>query len=217
MNVHIVPHGRTTAHIKKGLRAKGPADRVYLLTSEIYEETGISLAAELEEFGYTTEQRLVDAFDLRDVVDTIVTIAQQHTDADLYVNITGGTNLMAGAATSSAFFIGARPYYILEQQDDEPLNELVRELPAPTQPLHFDLSNAQLEVFTQLGRWDAEGRTGVIGREVADKLGASPQKISYHINELEQKRLIETENDGRRKEIHVTESGKLYLRWTGEL
>ncbi|MFB6186187.1 MAG: DUF6293 family protein, partial [Halobacteriaceae archaeon] len=117
MKVHIVPHGRNTTHVKRGLRAYTGADKVYLLTSDAFPEEGAKLRKDLEEFGYEVNQHQIDAFDLRSVVDTIVSIAREHTGDEVYINITGGTNLVAGGATSSAFFIGATPYYVLEPQD----------------------------------------------------------------------------------------------------
>ena len=37
-------------------------------------------------------------------------IAERGKTATIYVNITGGTNLMAGADCSASFFIGAQAY-----------------------------------------------------------------------------------------------------------
>ncbi len=215
MSVHIAPHGRVTEHIKRGLRGYDAVDKVYLLPSAKFAETGRGLAEELEEFGYNVDIHEVNAFEMRSVVDTIVTIAKRHAEDDLYVNITGGTNLMAGAATSSAFFIGASPYYVLEPQGDESVEELIMSLPSPTQPLTFNLSDPQREVLEQLGEWDAIGRTGVIGREIGDTLEISAQRVSYHIGKIEEKGLVNTRRDGRRKEIELTDVGRLYLRWTG--
>ncbi len=215
MSVHIVPHGRSIEHVKRGLRGHSSAEHVHLLVSDRFLETAHELADDLESFGYALEIHLIDAFDLRSVVDTIVTIAKDHAGEELYVNITGGTNLMAGAATSSAFFIGARPYYVLKPQADESVDELIISLPAPKQPLTFDLSESQRAVLEQLGGWDAQGKKGVIGREIGDELGVSAQNISYHIGKLENKGLVETQPDGRRKEIYLADVGRLYLRWTG--
>ncbi|MFP8957633.1 DUF6293 family protein [Natrialbaceae archaeon A-CW3] len=216
MNVHIVPHGRTTSHIKRGLRAHGSVGKIYLLTSEAFEDVGRSLQSELDEFGYEVEVQLIDAFALRSVVDTIVTIAKQHGSDELYINITGGTNLMAGGATSSAFFIGATPYYVLEpQDDDETIDDLVMKLPAPRQPLTFEIEGLQREVLTILGTWDEQGRTDVIMREIGEELGEAPQKISYHVDQLQEKGLVETKLSGRTKEVSISDVGRLYLRWTG--
>lgn len=215
MSLHIVPHGETTVHIKRGLQAYGSADHVQLLTSEKFQSVGNELAEELTQFGYNVEIDLIDAFDLRDVVDTVVSVARENPDQEIYVNITGGTNLMAGAATASAFFIGATPYYVLEPQTgEESVDELVKKLPSPTQPLTFEIGGLQFDVLETLGEWDEDGRRGVILREIGDELGESSQKISYHISQLEEKGLVETEMEGRTKHVYVTDVGRLYLQWT---
>jgi DNA-binding MarR family transcriptional regulator len=217
MKVHIVPHGRATIHVKRGLRDYASVDKVYLLTSDAFENEGVELESELAEFGYDVESHLIDAFDLRSVVDTIVGIAKEYPDDELFINITGGTNLVAGGATSSAFFIGATPYYVLEpQDDDEDLDDLVMELPAPTQPLTFEIEGLQRDVLVTLGKWDEQGRRGVIMREIGEELGESAQKISYHVNQLETRGLVEKRSAGRSKNTYLTDVGKLYLRWTGK-
>jgi DNA-binding transcriptional ArsR family regulator len=203
--------------VKRGLRAYSGAEKVYLLTSDAFETEGIELEQNLEEFGYEVESRLIDAFDLRSVVDTIVSIAKKHPRDDLFINITGGTNLVAGGATSSAFFIGATPYYVLEPQDGtEPIDELVMELPAPTQPLTFEVEGLQRSLLVTLGDWAAEGRTGVIMREIGEALGESPQKVSYHVGQLEDRGLVERRSSGRSKNVYLTDIGRLYLQWTGK-
>ena len=215
MSLHIVPHGETTVHIKRGLQAYGSADYVQLLTSEKFQSVGNELAEELTQFGYNVEIDLIDAFDLRDVVDTVVSVARENPDQEIYVNITGGTNLMAGAATASAFFIGATPYYVLEPQTgEESVDELVKKLPSPTQPLTFEIEGLQLNVLQTLGEWDKGGRRGVILREIGDELGESSQKVSYHVSQLQEKGLVETETEGRAKQVYVTDVGRLYLQWT---
>lgn len=217
MKVHIVPHGQATIHVKCGLRDYASVDKVYLLTSDAFEDEGVELESELAEFGYNVESHLIDAFDLRSVVDTIVGIAKEYPDDELFINITGGTNLVAGGATSSAFFIGATPYYVLEpQDDDEDLDDLVMELPAPTQPLTFEIEGLQRDVLVTLGKWDEQGRRGVIMREIGEELGESAQKISYHVNQLETRGLVEKRSAGRSKNTYLTDVGKLYLRWTGK-
>jgi hypothetical protein len=192
-------------------------DRIYLLTSDAFETEGEQLKEDLEEFGYEVESDLIDAFDLRNVVDTIVSIAKRHTEDEVFINITGGTNLVAGGSTSSAFFIGATPYYVLEPQTgDEDISDLVMELPAPTQPLTFEIDGLQRDVLTTLGLLDEQGRTDVIMREIGDELEEAAQKISYHIGELEKKGLVESDLTGRTKEISISDVGRLYLRWTQE-
>lgn len=217
MNVHIVPHGRDTTHVKRGLRSYSATDKVFLLTSDAFEEEGQELEQDLKEFGYEVERQLIDAFDLRSVVDTIVSIAKQHPGDELFINITGGTNLVAGGATSSAFFVGATPYYVLERRDESTsVDDLVMELPAPTQPLTFEIEGLQREVLETLGEWDEQNRSGVIMREIGDELGESAQKVSYHVDQLEERGLVERRASGRAKRVYLTDVGKLYLQWTGK-
>ncbi|MFC3957631.1 DUF6293 family protein [Halovivax cerinus] len=215
MSVHIVPHGRATEHIHRGLRAFGSVETIYLLTSDAFLSTGEELSSDLDQFGYEVHRRTIDAFDLRDVVDTIVNIAKENPGKEMYINITGGTNLVAGGSTSSAFFIGATPYYVLEPQNgEESIDDLVMRLPTPKQPLTFEIDGLQREVLTIVGRWDQQGRTGVIYRDIGEELGETPQKISYHVNRLVDHGLLETENEGRSKQVYLTDMGRLYLSWT---
>ncbi len=215
MNVHIIPHGRATDHVTRGLRSFPNVQVVYLLTSDAFLDTGAELENTLTQFGYETYRKEIDAFELRNVVDTIVNIARDHRDEDLAINITGGTNLVAGASTSSAFFVGATPYYVLEPQTgNEPIDELVMRLPAPAQPLTFEIDGLQRDVFETLVIWDREGNTGVILREIGDEIGEAPQKISYHIKQLEKQGLVRIEPDGRTKQVYVTDLGRLYYSWT---
>ncbi|WP_080505390.1 HFX_2341 family transcriptional regulator domain-containing protein [Halococcus hamelinensis] len=215
MSTHIVPHGRAIEHIHRGLRAFGSVETVYLLTSDAFLDTGNDLATELDRFGYDVHRRTINAFDLRDVVDPIVDIAKNNPQATMYINITGGTNLVAGGATSSSFFVGATPYYVLEPQTgEEPIDDLVLELPTPKQPLTFEVEGLQRNVLTTVGRWDKEGRTGVLYRDIGEELKEAAQKISYHVNRLDEQGLLETETDGRSKRVYLTDMGRLYLSWT---
>jgi DNA-binding transcriptional ArsR family regulator len=113
------------------------------------------------------------------------------------------------------FDVGATPYYVLEPQTgEESIDDLVMQLPTPKQPLTFEIDGLQRDVLTTVGRWDEEGRRGVIYREIGEELGEAAQKISYHVNRLDEQGLLETENDGRSKRVYLTDMGRLYLSWT---
>lgn len=90
MSIHIVSHGRVTEHIKRGLQSHSGVDEVHLLSSNRFLETSHELADELTSFGYGVEVHEISAFELRSVVNTIVTIAREHPGEKIYVNITGG-------------------------------------------------------------------------------------------------------------------------------
>lgn len=214
MNIHIVPHGKDTNHIKNGLRFYEGIDKVYLLTSKKYLKTAYEFREKLQEFGYLSDIREIDGFDLRNIVDTIVDIARIHRGDKLYINITGGTNLMAGAVTASAFFIGATAYYVLKKDDEkQPITTLVKELPIPTQPLYLDIKGLKRKILETLWKMEEKETINSI-TELCNKLNESPQSIHFHIKDLERKNFIITHREGRLKKIEITQVAKLYLRWT---
>ena len=51
--------------------------------------------------------REIDAFDMSSIIDAIMDIVESQ-DPPFYINISGGTNMMAGAATAASFFVGAK-------------------------------------------------------------------------------------------------------------
>lgn len=215
MSLHIVPHGENTTHIKRGLRAYGGIDSVALLTSETFWNVAIELQEELGEFGYQVEVYEIDPFNLRSNVDTIVSIAKEQSEIEIYINITGGTNLMAGAATASAFFIGASPYYVLQPQDDDAsLDDLIIEIPRPTQPLYFEIEGLKRDILELLWGWEQQGRVNVSNTEIQNAVSESAQLVGYHLSDLEEKGLISRTTEGRKNNIVLTEAGKLYLNWT---
>lgn len=214
MNIHIIPHGRDTNHVKKGLRFYNSIDIVYLLPGKGFVDNSKKLKEELKKFGYRVEISEVNPFDLRSIVDTIVTIAKKHENDKIYINITGGTNLMAGGATSSAFFIGATAYYVMGKEDEEkPLKEQIKILPIPNQPLYVDITGLKRDIMEKLPQIIEEGKMNSI-KELRTKLRVYPQKIHFHIKELERKGLIKTHREGRITKIEITPAGKLYLKWT---
>lgn len=216
MKIHIIPHGKNTDHIKRGLRAFKAIDRIYLLPGDKYRRVSSSLKNDLENFGYEVGIREIDAFNLRSIVDEIVGIAKENENADFFINITGGTNLMAGGATSSAFFIGAQAYYVLEGNEKETsIDELVIELPVPTQPLYLEIEGLKRDILKVIKERTLNGKNYVTQKDIRDELGESPQNISYHVKDLEKKGLIEKTVDGRNTKIKLMPQGELYLQWTG--
>lgn len=214
MNIHIVPHGKDTNHIKKGLRAYNAVDKVYLLTSEKFLDNSYKLKEQLIDFGYEVEIRQINAFELRSVVDTITDIARRHKNDRLYINITGGTNLMAGAATSTAFFIGATAYYVMEGNNNkDPVSTQVKELPIPTQPLYVEIKGKKRDILEALNKMDGKESLKSM-QELCKNLNEYPQKISFHIADLEKKKLIKTHKEGRVIKIEISPVGRLYLQWT---
>lgn len=215
MKIHIIPHGKNTDHIKRGLRTFEAIDKIYLLPGKKYRDVSLSSKKELEDFGYEVEIREIDAFDLRNIVDEIVDLAKENEDDELFINITGGTNLMAGGATSSAFFVGAKAYYVLERREEEtPVDELVIELPVPTQPLYLEIKGLKRDILEVMKESTNKRGDEINQKYICDKLSESAQKISYHVNDLEEKGLLEKKVEGRDTKMKLRSQGELYLRWT---
>ncbi len=144
-HVHIVMGGRKDDHIAIGLRDL-ECDSVHVITSMEMEEGYSSRIQELSEesgaakglvIGIPTEVLFSEgsAQAIRDAVNRICEHEGYHfplleghkkelsplsgNHCRFMVNITGGTNLMAGAAVHISSMIGATPYYIAEKEDGQ--------------------------------------------------------------------------------------------------
>jgi CRISPR/Cas system-associated protein Csm6 len=72
------------------------------------------------------------------MVNSISEIAKKEHDNNLFINITCGTNLMAGASCATSYFVGAQAYYIKESSTDLFL------FPSPIELFLFLVSNIRL-------------------------------------------------------------------------
>jgi hypothetical protein len=113
--LYVDPH---SAHRQKGYQHYGGIRKLYLLhipDDSEFKFRGLAMAVKkkLEGAGFDgVVLRQVNAFDMNDIISSIVDIVD-HEKPPYFVNITGGTNLMAGAACAASFFIGAKAYYVL--------------------------------------------------------------------------------------------------------
>ncbi len=164
--------------------------------------------------------REVNAFDMNDVVNAVIHVVD-HEDPPYFVNITGGTNLMAGAATAAAFFIGARAYYVSGKRGSDLAEAHVIELPVPNIPYYRSVDRTQLRVLRALE--SLGGRAG--NPRLKESLGISAQSLSYHIKELVKKGLVsvtrgqEARSDGSTVDnrivfVEITNAGKLVSSWS---
>ena len=108
MNVHIALIGRTMEPTLKGYQHYG-MDKLYLLHTQDTKEFPFKKTAEevkrrLADVGFNNVFLVeINPFDMNNIIESIVRIAESEKQASIYVNITGGTNLMAGAARSATF------------------------------------------------------------------------------------------------------------------
>lgn len=217
MSIHIALMGKTREPVLKGYQHYGGIEKLYLLHSAnnkefAFKDLALDVKKRFEEIGFKgTLLKEVNAFDMDSIVNAIVSIARAE-KPPFYVNITGGTNLMAGAACAASFFIGAKAYYVRGKVGDELSKSRVIELPVPNIPFQIP-DETQLGILKILSKQNGSVSNTLIRQE----LGLSPQILSYHIKEMVKKGLVEYDQnknfDRRRVYISATNAGRLVLRW----
>jgi len=213
--------------VLKGFQLYGSIKKLFLLHAANDEQFKFKDVAEevrkrLKNIGFSDVGLVqIDPFDMQNIIDAIVSIVDVNTPP-FYINITGGTNLMAGASCSAAFFVGAKAYYVLGRIGSD--NATLIELPVPNIPYYRTLQKTQLRVLESLKYLGGSASN----RAIRDRLHMTPQILSYHIQQLEKKALISTTRgtgsasvagprglDRRKVDVSITGAGKLVLSWMG--
>lgn len=228
-DVHLITVGTDAERIKAGLRRMS-ADKVYLLHSpdgarasdgEVKDFAAIakSMAEDLRAAGYDVSLEEVPPYDLGGIVYRMVGISRRERDAGpvrFWVNISGGTNLMAGAATAASYFLGATVYYVLRGEGT--LQEKVVEFPTPAMPDADRLGDTALDCLRYVASHEAEG--DVTNARMARDMGWSPQKANHSVGVLRDWHLLDvTRGTGpngrnmRESRITLTDHGRLYAAW----
>ena len=228
MTVHIALIGRSREPVLKGFRHYGGIECLYLLHGPNTPEFKFkSLAEEVrDQLGrigfHGTSLSQIDPFDMHSVIDTILGIVDKE-KSPIYINITGGTNLMAGAACAAAYFVGAQAYYVQGRSDKPEAEGKILELPVPNIPYYRVLDKTQLLILKKLSQRGNPMPNSLLREETE----MSPQNLSYHIKQLERKKLVEvgrgTERnargggnepvDRRAITIRLTNAGRLAEAW----
>ena len=218
----------------KGYQHYGSIRRLYILHSPDDEEFKFHELAEdvrerLKAVGFNdVVLTQIDPFDMHSIIDTILSIVDKE-KSPIYINMTGGTNLMAGAACAASFFVGAKAYYVLGKKGQDLAHSRVLELPVPNIPYTRVLQKTQLSILKRIS--DLGGITSNSALRTAS--GMSAQELSYHIRELEKKALVVATRgftytvrkrgktvssiDRRKLRIEITNAGKLLLSWSKSL
>lgn len=142
-------------------------------------------------------------------------IAKEESSNNIFVNITGGTNLMAGAACAASYFIGAQPYYVLDQTKlpNRRSKDLLVEIPVPKIPYRNALEQTQLKILQLI---DNKGDKA-FNKVIREEINMSPQAFSYNVKQLVKKNLIVMTTDEfntRSKKLRLTDAGKLVFSWS---
>jgi len=236
VNVHLALLGRSKNPVLKGFQYYN-MDKLYLLHSPdtpeySFQQTAEEVQQNLATVGFTNVQLVqIDPFDMYNIINTILHIVDNEQQANIFINITGGTNLMSGAACSASFFIGAQAYYILDENKlptNSTLKSQIIELPIPRIPYIKTLQDTQMKILHTIHNNDGT----ITNTQLRHELQMSPQKTSYHIKELHNKGFIILKRgheeiqysrnrqikkiDNRRLVISLSNSGKLVASWTNK-
>ena len=227
MSTHIALIGTTGDPVLKGYQHYGSIRKLYLLHSPNskdfnFKDLASSVKQRLEGVGFKgVTLREINAFDMNGIISSIIDIVD-HEDPPYFVNITGGTNLMAAAACAAAFFIGAKAYYVLGKRGSELSESEVIELPVPNIPYYRSIDKTQLRVLKAI--IDLGGSSS--NARLRESLNMSPQSLSYHVKEMARKGLVNVQRgqvpvphgksgvDNRAISIALTNAGRLVLSWS---
>ena len=145
MKIFISPIGVTTEHVKGWLAEESRGVQIlWLIHSKKGKTDFPKIAKKLKSDLKSAYPRLkiklktIDsAFEIDSTMDAIAEIIHKEMDddnellkSDFTLNITGGTNVMAGATMISATWYGTKAHYVLEPQKDDPEDtQYVMDLP----------------------------------------------------------------------------------------
>ena len=145
MKIFISPIGVTTEHVKGWLAEESRGVQIlWLIHSKKGKTDFPKIAKKLKSDLKSAYPRLkiklktIDsAFEIDSTMDAIAEIIHKEMDddnellkSDFTLNITGGTNVMAGATMISATWYGTKAHYVLEPQKGDPEDtQYVRDLP----------------------------------------------------------------------------------------
>jgi DNA-binding MarR family transcriptional regulator len=216
MNVHVALVGNKVEPILTGIRLYSAIDKLYLLHSQETKDKAQEIKIKLDAFGIKRIVfRTIDPFSMNSTVNAMTEIAKEESSNNIFVNITGGTNLMAGAACAASYFIGAQPYYVLDQTKlpNRRSKDLLVEIPVPKIPYHNALEQTQLKILQLI---DNKGDKA-FNKVIREEINMSPQAFSYNVKQLVKKNLIVMTTDEfntRSKKLRLTDAGKLVFSWS---
>lgn len=216
MHIHIATAGQAVEPVIKAFNAIPGIDRIYILYSKSFIESAEHLEQFFSNAMVETRLRPVDGFDFQGIVDMIYSIySEEHgKDVQFSINITGGTNLMAAAACSCAFFVGARICYVLRDPEKSASEQLVW-IPTPRTPDLNRIKGKTLEILAYILQRADDG-SPITTADINSHFNVDKQNSSYHLRILESEGIIERvpdEEDKRVKRIVMTSQGRLVASW----
>lgn len=216
-NVQISLVGLQSEGARAALKVPPPADHVVLFHSADPKSLRAAkevLAVTARLPGTSAELKVIDPFGMNDILSKIIEVRKEVGDVSkshVTIVVSGGTNIMAGAAFLGCLLIDAEAVYIKEDvtaKKDQPLSDRILRLAIPKSPPE-KLSEPLREVLRVMPR----GQNDVIDRAptfLREKLGLSPQTASYRLKKLADLNLIIYRSNGKNRLASLTDSGRLF-------
>ncbi|MFB6150427.1 MAG: DUF6293 family protein [Haloarculaceae archaeon] len=233
--VHIVPLGYEHDRILEPVR-RHDADLVYFLTGDggrrrltPYQE---ALVDELEDENRAIEFREVDMGDLYDVLAVVTTIAADHDDDVVRVNVSSGGKLAAIGAAIACMATAATAYYVHVEErvpdlESQPRTRgMVEAEVLPSYPIET-VSRDQVAILAYLEETNDETYTAkksdlieyAESAELSFMTDSDPanDKAKFAllnanvVDPLQDDGYIDVETVGRQKQVLLTETGKNVL------
>jgi|GEM_PF-1566922 DNA-binding MarR family transcriptional regulator len=233
MNIHIAMLGRVTEPIKTASNRFGRIDKLILIVGKEFEQNAEDLKTEFEKiWGIDVTYYTIDPFTkngVMEIIEIMKKIKNDYPKDNMYINISGGTNLMAGVALSGAFMIGCKEvYYLLDPKFlKKGENDLIT-IPVPKIIFPDALTPIQravlMAIYSELGMGKNNGNedTKIKNiKEFADRFYKKKKKnplqtIKSHIDTLKEMNLIEIsrdEDNAKQNVIKPTEAGRMMMRF----
>lgn len=198
--------------IKKGRELKNPVELANILKKDL--ESTLNIKVDVVE---------VNPFDFQQCLTKLIMILREiPREKDRIINLTGGTNVMSGAAVCAAWVEGVKAFYLREIGDGKESKEMGI-------PILKDKKITEKETLTLLHLLYNENKVEErIVNKVAKAIKVRPNTFSTHLAHLIDKGLVETvpytkeirhyktvrspeiRKDGKLKVLNLTRDGKFY-------
>lgn len=223
MHIHIASTGGGMENILTGYKAVSGVDKLYLIYSVQRKHSAEDLQKKFEKIGTECSIKGVSGFDFQEIVDIIYEIYGENVNSKnlrYTINITGGTNLMAAAVCSTAFFIKAEIYYVMFNREkeekgipQEPIEDRIIRIPTPKIPNVNGLGPVTREILEYILDNYGPDLTSI---DVAEAFNYSRQALKHHTDILKKEGIIEVEKwtkNNRLSKITLTLEGRMVAGW----
>ena len=207
--IHIATVGFKLGGILDGFRNYS-VDKLYLLYNKHVDSRGTAQEVEkiVEQSGGDSELVEIDINNIQNVIETIINIHNKHKGDELFVNITGGSKIVAAGALIGGFLVGSNVYYMRgwAKDEDEGLADKAMEIPLPkVKPTDLPLK------IRNILKYISQNPNSNVS-EIASEFEISNQFVSKQVNKLIESELIKEEWVGRKKLLKITNSGKIMIK-----